>query len=244
MRFRRCPGSVGHLQLDSFSIPFFAAALLGLLTLFVAGRWLAESPGSAPALRTNASTKVQWSTFLRRLAPLLALGFTALTMFEGTFALFAQARFRSGPAEVGYVFVVCGLVMTIAQAGAVGLLAGRVSELAQVGAGFALMAAGIALLTTAESLLIVLAFVALLSLGMALIAPNVFALASKRGAPGQAGASIGVQSAANSLGQAVGPLVGGALFLWQANAPYLLAGALLLTLALVIGWKVLGRTIR
>ena len=32
-------------------------------------------------------------------------------MFEGTFALFAQAKFDFGPAEVGYVFVVCGLVM-------------------------------------------------------------------------------------------------------------------------------------
>ena len=233
-------GSIGHFRIDSFSIPFFAAALFGLVTLFAAWRWLSESRGATAAPVTAAGPKAQWSTSLRPLAPLLALGFAgqgALTMFEGTFALFAKAKFNSGPVEVGYVFVVCGLVMTLAQAGAVGLLSKRVSEMAQVGVGFALMGAGIALLATAQSILFVFAFVALLSLGMALIAPNVFALVSKGGGEARAGASIGVQSAANSLGQAVGPLLAGALFIWQVNAPYLFAGAVLLPLAAVIGWK-------
>jgi hypothetical protein len=47
---------------------------------------------------------------------------------------------------------------------------------------------------------------------------------------------------ANNLGQASGPLVGGALFVWQMNAAYLLSGGLLVALALVIGCKaVVGR---
>ena len=161
-------------------------------------------------------------------------------MFEGTFALFAQAKFDFGPAEVGYVFVVCGLVMTVFQAGAVGFLAGKISEMIQIGAGFALMGAGIALLATAQTKFFVFAFVALLSLGMAFIAPNLSALISKRGGEQQAGASLGIQNAANSIGQAGGPLLGGVLFLWQINAPYLFSGAVLLTLALIIGWKAMG----
>jgi len=74
---------------------------------------------------------------------------------------------------------------------------------------------------------------------MALIAPNLAALISKRGGDQQAGASLGVQNAANSLGQAGGPLLGGVLFIWQINAPYLFSGVVLLALALVIGWKAL-----
>ena len=35
--------SAGHFTVDSFSIPFFTAAFLGLLTLIVALRWLPES---------------------------------------------------------------------------------------------------------------------------------------------------------------------------------------------------------
>jgi DHA1 family multidrug resistance protein-like MFS transporter len=240
-----------HLKVDGFSTPFFAAALLGLVTLLAASRWLPESMPNTSAQNTNpvkdarGETKTDWRTLVKTLSPLLALtlaGQFALTMFEGTFALFAQAKFAFGPAEVGYVFVVCGLVMTIFQAGAVGFLAGRISELTQIGAGFALMGAGIALLATAQTKFSIFAFVALLSLGMAFIAPNLAALISKRGGEQQAGASLGVQNAANSLGQAVGPLLGGVLFIWHINAPYFFSGAVLLALAVGIGWKAgLGR---
>ena len=242
--------SAGHFRADGFSTPFFAAALLGLLTLLAASRWLPESLAETsaqdrnPVTSTSADTKPDWRTLVKTLAPLLALtlaGQFALTMFEGTFALFAQAKFGFGPAEVGLVFVVCGLVMTVFQAGAVGFLAGKLSEIVQVGVGFALMGAGIALLATAQTKVLVFAFVALLSLGMAFIAPNLSALVSKRGGEQQAGASLGIQNAANSLGQAVGPLLGGVLFLWQMNAPYLFSGAVLLALAFAIGWRASDR---
>lgn len=53
---------------------------------------------------------------------------------------------------------------------------------------------------------------------MALIAPNLSALISTRGGS-RAGTALGAQNAANSFGQASGPLVGGALFVWQMNPP-------------------------
>jgi len=235
--------STGHFKADAFSTPFFAAALLGLLTLFAALRWLPESL-SKTSQDKKKETGTNWRTLIISLSPLLALtlaGQFALTIFEATFALYAQAKFNYGPAEVGYVFVVCGLVMTVFQAGAVGFLAGKISETIQIGAGFALMGTGIALLATAQTKFFVFAFVALLALGMAFIAPNLAALISKRSGEQQAGASLGLQNAANSFGQAVGPLLGGALFIWQINAPYLFSGAVLLSLALVIGWKTLDR---
>jgi len=243
--------SAGHFRFDGFSTPFFAAALLGLVTLLAALRWLPESmqktspQAKSPAPHAVGKMKADWRMLVKTLFPLLALtlaGQFALTMFEATFALFAQAKFAFGPAEVGYVFVVCGLVMTIFQAGAVGFLAGKTSEMIQIGVGFALMGAGIVLLATAQTKLLIFSFVALLSLGMAFISPNLSALVSKRGGDQQAGASLGVQNAANSLGQVGGPLLGGVLFIWQTNAPYFFSGALLLALALAIGWKIgLGR---
>jgi len=234
----------GHFLADSFSVPFFAAAFLGLVTLFAAMRWLAESLPSGAARAANRETRTDWRKLVRNLRPLLALalaGQLALTIFEATFALYAQARFNYGPIEVGAVFMVCGLVMTVFQAGAVGFLAGRISEIHQVGAGFGLMGMGITLLATARTTFFVFAFVGLLALGMAFIAPNLAALISKRGGQQQVGKALGVQNAANSLGQAGGPLLGGALFVWQMNAPYLLSGALLVTLALSIAWKVIEK---
>ena len=240
-------GSAWHFKVDSFSTPFFAAALLGLFTLLAALRWLPESLPNTSAkhaseAREAARKPTTWRALVRMLFPLLVLtvaGQMALAMFEATFALFAQARFAYGPADVGHVFVVCGLVMTLLQTGVVGLLGGKISERVQIGTGFALMGTGIALLATAQSRVLVFAFVTLLSAGMAFIAPNLAALVSKRGGDRQAGTSLGIQNAASSVGQTVGPLLGGVLFLWQRNAPYYFSGALLLTLAVVVGWNVM-----
>lgn len=228
-----------HFLADSFSIPFFAAGFLGLLALGAAIRWLPESLPSPGTPAAKSEIKRDWRRLVKSLRPLLALalaGQFGLTIFEATFALYAQAKFNYGPVEVGAVFVVCGLVMTVFQAGAVGLLAGRISEIYQIGAGFGLMGTGIALLSTARTTFFVFAFVALLSLGMAFIAPNLAALISKRGGR-QSGAALGIQNAVNSLGQASGTLLGGALFVWQMNAPYVLSGAVLIAVALAIAWK-------
>lgn len=88
-----------HFTVDSFSIPFFAAALLGVLTLCAALRWLPESMPSGAAGGANTAVKADWRTMAWRLSPLLALalaGQFALTMFEATFALYAQAMFNYG----------------------------------------------------------------------------------------------------------------------------------------------------
>jgi DHA1 family multidrug resistance protein-like MFS transporter len=232
--------SAGHFEVSSFSFPFFAAALLGLLTFLAAVRALPESLPETAARNNPQRRSTNWRALTATLAPLLALAFAGqfvLTMFEGTFALFAQAKFDFGPQDVGYGFMVCGLVMTVFQVGAVGFLAGKVSEMMQIGAGFGLVGAGVILLAAAETRFLVFTFIALLSLGMALILPNLSAVISKRGGDQQAGASLGIQNAANSLGQAGGPVLGGALFIWRTDAAYLFAGALSLVLALAIGWK-------
>jgi len=231
----------GHVMIDGFSIPFFAAAGLGAVTLAAAIRWLPESlPAHA---RRSGNAQPDLRILVRSLSPLLGLALVAqfaLAMFEATFALHAQAVLDYGPAEVGAVFVVCGLVMAVFQVGASGFLAGRVAELTQIGMGFALMGTSLAVLMRPRGMVSVLALVGVLALGMALISPNLAALISTRGGSRRAGTALGAQNAANSLGQASGPLVGGALFIWQMNAPYVLSGGALVAIALVIGWTALA----
>ena len=225
----------GHFMIDGFSVPFFAAAFLGLLTLCAAMRWLPESqPGRA--LRA-AGEETDWRRLARSLGPLLGLalvGQFGLAIFEATFALYAQAKLNYGPVEVGAVFMVCGLVMTVFQVAAVGFLARRTRAIYQIGAGFGLMGTSLALLLMARATFFVFALVGLLGLGTAFVSPNLAALISKRGGRHRVGVALGLQNAANSLGQASGPLLGGVLFIWQMNAPYLLTGALLVIVALAI----------
>jgi DHA1 family multidrug resistance protein-like MFS transporter len=237
---------LGHFMVDGFSVPFFAAAFLGLLTLFGAMRWLAESRPAHLRRVAGEETAPGWRSLARSYGPLLGLamlGQFGLAVFESTFALHAQAKLDYGPIEVGRVFVVCGLVMAVFQAGAVGLLEGRIQEIHQIGVGFALMGSSLALLVMARPTVLVLSLVALLALGMALISPNLAALISKHSGGRRVGAALGAYNAANSLGQASGPLLGGILFIWRPTAPYLLTGALLVAVALVIGGlEMRGRT--
>jgi len=235
----------GHFMIDNFSVPFFAAAGLGLLTLFAAMRWLPESLPARGRRAAGEETDTDWRLFARRLGPLLGLalvGQFGLATFEAIFALYAQAKFNYGPVEVGAVFVVCGLVMAVFQVAAIGFLAGRASEIYQIGAGFGLMGISLSLLVMARGTIAVFALVGLLALGAALISPNLAALISKGGGRDRRGAVLGVQNAVNSLGQASGPVLGGALLIWQVNAPYLLTGALLVTVAGVIGWNAMYGT--
>jgi DHA1 family multidrug resistance protein-like MFS transporter len=230
--------------LDSFSIPFFAAAVLGLLALFAAIWWLPESLAAhEPQL---AEQEKDWHRLVRIFAPLLGMALVAqfaLAIFESPFALYAQSKYRYGPAEVGAVFVVCGLVMTVFQVGAVGFLAGRIREICQIGMGFGLIGTSLALLVVVHTKLSVFAVVGLIALGTSVISPNLAALISKSGGSRRVGAALGTQSVANSLGQTAGPILGGALFAWQMNAPYLLTAALLVMVALAIAWKARdGRT--
>ena len=132
--------------------------------------------------------------------------------------------------------MICGSVMAVFQIIAVSYLSRYVSAIVQVALGFALMGSGIFLLLMARSLPIVLGVVAILAFGMALITPNLTALISKRGGE-HTGTVLGIQNAANSLGQVGGSMLGGVLFAWQVSAPYSFAGVLLVGTGFLLGWR-------
>lgn len=226
-----------NIKIENFAPPFFLAAILMFLTLLVAIRWLPESlpiqASSVPGDKSSLDWKNLGSMLLVLLGLTLASQF-GLSVFEGTFALYAQERFGYGPVETGIVFMVCGSVMAVFQVVAVGYLTGRIRTISQIALGFGLMGTGIALLLVAPSLPFLLGVVSLLSLGMALISPNLTALVSEQGGQHK-GAVLGLQNAANSLGQVGGPILGGILFAWQASVPYLFAGIFLVGVSIWIG---------
>ncbi|MEG3864733.1 MULTISPECIES: MFS transporter [unclassified Microcoleus] len=226
------------LKIENYAPPFFLAAGLMFLTLLVALRWLPESLPSRSATVVPRQPALDWKRLGKPLLLLLGLATIAqfgLTMFEAVFALYAQEILGYGPVQTGFVFMMCGSVMAVFQIIAVSFLSRYMNEIAQVALGFALMGSGIFLLLMARSLPIVLGVVAILAFGMALITPNVAALISKRGGQ-HTGTVLGIQNAANSLGQVGGSMLGGVLFAWQVSAPYSFAGVLLMGTGLMLGW--------
>lgn len=227
----------GHFVIDSFSVPFFAASLLALLTLFIALRWIPESLPARARSAGSETVKSRWRDLGRRLRPLLVLAFIGqfgLALFEAIFALFASIRFNYGPLEVGAIFIVCGAVMAVFQTVLAGYLTARIAEKRQIAAGFVLMGASLVLLAAAGTTVTVFGLVGLMAFGMALIAPNLSALISKRSDASNVGAALGVQNMANNLGQVGGPVLGGALFALSTEMPFFLTGSLLVATGLIV----------
>lgn len=230
----------GHLVFDGFSIPFFVAAGLAIVTMPLV---IGGLPESLKATLSPASTgpRMPWTVLGMRLKGVLALVLFsqgALALFEAVFALYADRVLRLGLAEIGYAFALCGLVMAVFQGGAVGFLSGHIRPRHQVAAGFGMLGTGLLLLLLVRSAPVVLWMVGLLALGLALITPNLLTLIANRSGL-HTGAGLGLRNAFGSLGQVTGPLLGGVLFGWQTSLPFLATAGVALGLAIGI-WS-LGR---
>lgn len=95
------------------------------------------------------------------------------------------------------------------------------------------MSVGLSGLVVVRSFDLVLSAVAILALGAAFVVPNLAAMvASDSG--GRFGEALGLKSSATSLGQFLGPLVGGAMLGWVQSSPYMLAAVVLLVLGVFL----------
>jgi DHA1 family multidrug resistance protein-like MFS transporter len=225
-----------HIRFDSFSVPFFAAALLALLA-FVPLHRLPEARRSSGTPDATGAESVSWHDLANKLAAILAIAVIAqagLAIFETTFALHARLTLRYGLREVGAVFATCGGVMITMQIAVVGRVARRVGKIGLLVSGLIVMGIGIANLAWAQQRTVVFGSVALIGLGASLWTPSLSTLASTKG-QAHTGAALGLQNAAGSAGQIAGPLVGAALFAWYMPAAYLVAGAMPVLLAVVLG---------
>jgi DHA1 family multidrug resistance protein-like MFS transporter len=236
----------GSFVVDGFSIPFFLAAVLALMTLLVAIRWLPESLTTRHELAGHGSMVSGWKDIGRNIWKILGLttlSHLGLALFETVFVLYSQSKLGYGPAQVAFGFMTCGLVMALFQGFAVGYLSGRVSEMVQLAIGFNLMGVGIALLLFTHALALTLGAISVLALGVAFITPNLSALTSKRSGGNQMGAGLGLQTSAGYLGQTTGPFLGAVLFAWIAGAPYLLTAIALVSVGIAIGRKALMKPV-
>ena len=224
--------SWGHFTLDSFAVPFFAAALLGVVALAITLFHLPEPTLLNSKVRISSVAGLKGSLLL-----LLAVGLVSqfgLAVFEGTFAVFAQSMLGFGPMQVGAIFMVCGFVMTLVQAFAVSLFTRVIDERRQIAIGLLFMSVGLIFLAFSSGFVEVIGSVTVLSGGLSLVSPNLTTLISIAGPQGHAGSSLGAQSSVNSLGQAAGAFIGLALFTVEPISPFVATAIVLLIVSVSI----------
>ncbi len=224
------PGIGGLLAGASLSTPFFVAAGLSTVALLLVAIVLPESLPAEHRTRERGvrgpQVRAMWQALHGPLAFLFFLGFLlsfGLANFEGVFGLYALRRFNYGPAQVGSVMMVIGVVSAIAQGVLTGIVTRRWGELAVIRAALLCTGVGFVVMLTATSFPTILLTVGFFVLSNAMIGPSVAALISKQATAGQ-GMTMGLNNAFMSLGRIVGPVLAGTLLDAALSLPYLSGG--------------------
>jgi len=241
------PAIGGLLSGISLAVPFYAAAVLSLVTFIVAFAFL---PESLPAERrnTNQGPRVsRWTAFTGSIKYLYVLAFFvtfSLAGLEGTLQLFEIEKFNVTPFDIGLMFFFCGLVGALVQGGVVRKMIKNGDEKKVIAIGLVISAIGFFSLLASTSFWNATLFLCIFGVGNSLIRPCVTSLITQKTTVGQ-GVASGLSSSMDSLGRIFGPLLGTLIFSFNISLPYILGGVLsLAALFLLARFHTLDRTKR
>ena len=206
---------------DALALPFYAAAALAGV-VWLAAYWFL--PESAP-LRIRGSESERSASSLLWLLALSLLVMLGLGSFEVSLALQGQQVLNLQPRAIGWMFAECSLVMILVQIFTLAPLTRRVGS-GLLAPAFLAMALGVALLPYATSYPVMLLGVGLVAAASGLLIPALAYRVSLAAGDAQ-GAALGKQTAAASLGQAVGSAAAGWLFAVLIEAPFWATAGLL-----------------
>jgi MFS transporter, DHA1 family, multidrug resistance protein len=231
------PGMGGWLSTQSLALPFFLAASMSILSLGMIWYVLPESlPQDRRSKEVNRFRGPQfsmlWKALFGPLGFLLVLAFLvnfALSSFEGIFGLYADKAYGYGPAQVGSVMMVVGVVSSLVQMILTGPATRRLGEATVIKLSLAATSAGFVLMVIAPNNILVPITVGFFVFSNAMLRPSIFSITSKKTRDGQ-GVALGLNNAFQSLGRVVGPLWAGGLFDFHLYLPYL-SGAVIMLIA-------------
>lgn len=234
------PALGGVLSVFGYHFSFIFAGVLCLAIVPLAFYLLPESlspdkrrAGGAPPQRLSAAV-LRDALITVYLVNFIA--YFSLSIFEATFAYFGNLFAGMTARDMGFVFVVIGLVSVVIQMRLIAVAVQRLGEVRLLLAGNLLSAFGFVLILvmarTHNLLLIVLA-AAVYYAGNAFITPTASALVSKH-SHGHQGQAMGYFSSFGSLGRMIGPLAGGALYDVSPTVPYLFGSLMLVATVLLL----------
>jgi MFS family permease len=206
--------------------PGLVAAALCAVNVLFAWRWLPESRVVEPHTKTASGRFVpppeprpvlnaMWDVIRhprRPVAYVIWIYVIAMLAYNSTppvFSLYLSWRFGITEQNIGWFFVLFGVVGVVMRALVVGPINDRFGEVRTMWLGAVLYALGYGLLPLARSVPAFLAFQVLLPLGTALFFPANSALVSHRAERHEFGLMLGVQQALRGVMSIIGPLWAG-----------------------------------
>lgn len=225
------PGLGGLLAENSLSMPFFVAAGLTMVALFLIIVFLPESKKVDPAGSVEKVKPIKLrEALLGPVGGLLVLSFLlsfGLSNFDSVFGIYALERFGYGPQQVGMILMMMALVTILGRGLLTGPVTRRWCETSVIGASLLAGSVGYLGLLLAEGYALVLLATGFFILSRTLLKPTVLSLTSKRSNIGQ-GISMGLCNSFMSLGKIVGPIWAGYSFEVDLSYPYMSGSVVLL----------------
>ena len=227
------PAIGGALSPFGYQVPMLAAAGLAAANWVHALISLPDPPVRAPSVSDEVlPVSGLREPLLRRLCVANFVFSVAVTQLETIFAFFMLDRFGYDARAVAVLLIAMAVLMGGIQGGAMKRLAARWSERSLAIAGSALLALGFLALPAAHSVALLLVPLALCAVGRAILQPALMSMASFAASAQARGTAMGTFQASASLARVLGPLAAGWLYDREHAAPFVFAGALLVTVAL------------
>lgn len=216
------PALGGMLEGFGRGLPAFVAAGIAILNAI----WTATALGESLSHETRSE---RWlplgavKTIVKLPLVTLILGVFFINVFafaamEATFALLIRDVVFPGVSHavlarrVGYLLGFSGVIMVIVQGGLLGRLVRAFGEARLIPTGLAFIAGGLVMLPLLTSLVWVMVSLTLLSVGVALIRPNIFSLLSQLVPESTQGGIMSIGQALSSLARATGPAWAGWMY--------------------------------
>ena len=227
------PAIGGLLQPFGHAVPMLVAAGLAAVNwLFALARLAEPERHAAGTTAAGGRLGVLRDPVIRRITLANLLFSLAVTQLETLFAFLMMDRFAWDMRGVGFVLAGMAVVMGGIQGGGMKALSARFPERSLVVAGVLLLALGFGGVPLPGSVALLMLPLGLAAVGRAVAQPALLSLASQAARPDQRGLVLGAFQSSASLARIFGPALGGLLYDVSHPAPFWVASALLLVVAL------------
>lgn len=231
-----------NFGINPFSVPAIIAALLCLINLY----YIAKNFKETLSEDSKNLTKHRTSNILKIFKPLPIKSvnytnfgyFFFLTFFSGmefTLTFLAVERLGFSPMQNAYMFVFIGVFIALTQGGYVRRKANIVGERKMAVQGLIATLPGLLLIAFAHNTFLLYFGLFFLSIGSAMVIPNLTALVSIYSPKNIQGQSLGIFRSLGALGRVIGPIIASLLY-WRYNsaAPYIVGSVMMLVPIMII----------
>ncbi len=242
------PASASFFAIWGLSMPYFAAATLGLLTAIIAFMWLKEPVRSINTQSKPAGLLQGFKPGLLAFFLLMFLAMIIMASLEATFGYYTMDRFSlsetaspmpllwtsimlTGTNTLGIAFTFFGISAVITQALIVGKMMEKLGEERTIVIGLVLSALGAAMIILSPELVSIVISASVLAVGSGLMMPSINTAVSRRTDEDSQGMVMGMLGSFNSVGRTLGPVIGGLAYSMAMALPYAASAALSLVSA-------------